>query len=186
MWSDTVTVSFKGAEGTRCAGQEWVVRGRKEARSTREEALPTAQETAGACSRVPVERRCSWGVQDNLVPGIKSRGARGQEEELGGGGEAREFEEWTGSAGARILLSTKVGLRLGAQEGQETQTRNFLLEKTTQPCRRVLPAAHASSLAGVSPFLLPWPVLSSVPQKGGAQTASSLSQISSNPLTYHR
>lgn len=141
MWSDTVTVSFKGAEGTRCAGQEWVVRGRKEARTTREEALPTAQETAGACSRL------SWGVQDNLAPGIKRRGARGQEEELGGGGEAREFEEWTGSAGAHILLSTKVGLRLRAQVGQETQTRNFLLGKTTQPCRRVLPPAHASSLA---------------------------------------
>lgn len=105
-----------------------MVRGRKEAGTTREEALPTAQETARACSRVLMERRCSWGVQDNLVPGIKRRGARGQEEELGGGGEARKFEERTGSAGAHILLSTEVGLQLGAQEGQETQTRNFLLE----------------------------------------------------------
>ena len=42
-----------------------------------------------------------------LVAGIKTRGARGQAEELGG--EARQFEEGPGFAGAHALLSAKPG-----------------------------------------------------------------------------
>ena len=78
-----------------------------------------------------------------LVPGTKPRGGGGPEEERGGGGEHVN----SGLAGAHVLLRAKVGLQLGAQAGQETQRRNILLEKTTQPCRRVLPLVHASSLA---------------------------------------
>lgn len=80
-----------------------------------------------------------------LVPGTKPRGGGGPEEELGGGRGGEHVN--SGLAGAHVLLPAKVGLQLGAQAGQETQRGNILLEKTTQPCRRVLPLVHASSLA---------------------------------------
>ena len=89
MGSDPVTVSFEEAGGTSCAGQRWVGKGRKEAGTSREEALPTARETAGARSAVRMARRCSWGVRDIWFQELNPEEEEGQR------------RSWVGEAGPR-------------------------------------------------------------------------------------